>query len=374
MLKRRLYTPGPTEVPERVLKALSMQTIYHRSEEFKATLTYLRQALSRLFKTDGEVIILTSSGTGAMEAAVAGLFDEGDTAVVVEGGKFGQRWGQICQAFKVKSATLKIKWGSSPDVEQLEELVKKTPEAKGILVQICETSTGTYYDIKKIGEIAKKYDKLLIADGITAFGVYDIPVDEWGIDVAITGSQKALMTPPGLSVLSLSERALRSLVSRGYYFNLQRELKAQKKGQTAYTPAVNLFMALSEALKMMEEEGFENVFKRHERLASAMRAGVKAMGLSLFSENPANSVTAVKAPEGINGQDVVKTAKELFGVTIAGGQEHLKGKIFRLSHMGYVDILDVISQLVVVGQSLAKLGFEADVSAAVDAAFKAYGG
>ena len=198
-----------------------------------------------------------------------------------------------------------------------------------------------------------------MADGITAYGVYDIPTDEWGIDVAITGSQKALMTPPGLAVITLNEKAVNRLVEKPgtYYFNLKKEIKQQKKGQTAYTTATNLVVALNEALKMIVEEGIENVAKRHALLAEATRAGVKAMGLELLSNSPANGVTAVIAPEGINGQDVVKIAREKYGITIAGGQEHLKGKIFRLSHMGYVDQFDVLTGLEVTELALKELGY-----------------
>ena len=359
-LKRRLLTPGPTMVPERVLEALSRPTLYHRSPEFKEIFLDTRERLRRLFRTEGEVLILTSSGTGAMEAAVANLFKPGDSAVVVAGGKFGQRWEELCKAFGVKPITVEVEWGKSVSVEEIEKILTTTPDIKGVLVQICETSTGTIHDVKAIGEITKELpDCLLIADGITAYGVYDIPTDDWHIDVAITGSQKALMTPPGLAVISLNEKAINRLSDNptAYYFNLKKELKQQSKGQTAYTTATNLVVALNEALKMIEEEGLENVARRHEILAKATRAGVKALGLKLLSENPANGVTAVISPEGINGQDVVKIARETFGITIAGGQEHLKGKIFRLSHMGYVDIFDILTGLEVTEFALKKLGY-----------------
>ncbi|GAB6076092.1 pyridoxal-phosphate-dependent aminotransferase family protein [Desulfurobacterium crinifex] len=360
-IKQRLLTPGPTMVPERVLEALGKSTLYHRSPEFKEIFLEAKERLKRLFRTQGEVLILTSSGTGAMEAAVSNLFNPGDSAVVVVGGKFGERWKELCETFGVKPIVIEVEWGKSVRLEDIEEALKTNPDVKGVLVQICETSTGTIHDVKGIGELLKSYpDVLLIADGITAYGVYDIPTDEWGIDVGITGSQKALMTPPGLAVISLNEKAqqrLSEVESRSYYFNLKKELKNQQKGQTAYTTGVNLVVALNEALKMIEEEGLENVAKRHERLAEATRAGVKALGLELLSEKPANGVTAVLSPEGINGQDVVKIAREKYGITIAGGQEHLKGKIFRLSHMGYVDILDILTGLEVVEFALYELGY-----------------
>jgi len=375
-IKRRLLTPGPTMVPERVLEALSRPTLYHRSPEFKEIFLDTRERLRKLFKTEGEVLILTSSGTGAMEAAVANLFSSGDSAVVIAGGKFGERWKEICTAFGVKPVVIEVEWGKTVSVEEVERVLAQNPQVKGVLVQICETSTGTVHDVKSIGEITKNLpDCLLIADGITAYGVYDIPTDEWNIDVAITGSQKALMTPPGLAVISLNERALKRIseIPCAYYFNLRKELKQQLKGQTAYTTATNLVVALNEALKMIEEEGLERVAKRHQVLAEATRAGVKALNLKLFSEKPANGVTAVWSPEGIDGQDVVKIARESFGVTVAGGQEHLKGKIFRLSHMGYVDIFDILTGLEVVEFALKKLGYkEFNYGDSVRAAMEVY--
>ncbi len=350
-------------VPERVLEALSRPTLYHRSPEFKEIFLETRELLGKVLKTSGEVLILTSSGTGAMEAAVSNLFKPGDSAVVVVGGKFGQRWKELCLTYGVNPITVEVEWGKSVKVGEVKRAVEENPSVKGVLVQICETSTGTFHDVKAIGEITKERDDLLlIADGITAYGVYEISTDEWGIDVAITGSQKALMTPPGLAVISLNEKALErlnSLEDRAYYFNLKKEVKQQKKGQTAYTTATNLVVALNEALKMIEEEGLSEVARRHALLAEATREGVKAIGLELFSEKPANGITAVKAPNGVNGQDVVKVIREELGITVAGGQEHLKGKIFRLSHMGYVDIFDVLTGLEAVEFALKRLGYAA---------------
>jgi len=350
-------------VPERVLEALSRPTLYHRSPEFKEIFLETRELLREVLRTQGEVLILTSSGTGAMEAAVANLFNPGDSAVVIVGGKFGQRWKELCDAFGVRAIPINVEWGKAVELEDVERALKENPDVKGVLVQICETSTGTIHDVKGIGELLKNYpDALLIADGITAYGVYDIPTDEWGIDVAITGSQKALMCPPGLAVISLNGKAqerLAEVKERAYYFNLKKELKQQPKGQTAYTTATNLVVALNEALKMIVNEGIAEVARRHALLAEATREGVKALGLELFSQRPANGVTAVRAPEGVNGQDIVKIAREKFGVTIAGGQEHLKGKIFRLSHMGYVDIFDVLTGLEVVEFALKELGYTA---------------
>jgi len=358
-IKKRLLTPGPTMVPERVLEALSRPTLYHRSPEFKEVFLETRELLSQVMRTEGEVLILTSSGTGAMEAAVSNLFQPGDSAIVVVGGKFGQRWEELCRVYGINPIVINVEWGRAVDLEDVERALKENPDVKGVLVQICETSTGTVHDVRGIGELLKGYpDVLLVADGITAYGVYDIPTDEWGIDVAVTGSQKALMTPPGLAVITLSKKAVERIKPRNYYFDLKKEIKQQEKGQTAYTTATNLVVALNEALRMIVEEGVENVAKRHRVLAEATRKGVKALGLELLSSNPANGVTAVRCPEGIDGQEIVRIAREKYGVTIAGGQEHLKGKIFRLSHMGYVDQFDILTGLEVTEFALKELGYE----------------
>ena len=218
-------------VPERVLEALSRPTLYHRSPEFKEVFLETRELLKEVMRTDGEVLILTSSGTGAMEAAVANLFKPGDSAVVVVGGKFGQRWEELCRTHGVNPIVVNVEWGKTVKVEEVERVLSENPGVKGVLVQICETSTGTIHDVRAIGELLKKYpEALLVADGITAYGVYDIPTDDWGIDVAITGSQKALMTPPGLAVITLNGRAVERLAEnpRAYYFNLRKEIKQQR--------------------------------------------------------------------------------------------------------------------------------------------------
>ncbi|SNR81545.1 pyridoxal-phosphate-dependent aminotransferase family protein [Desulfurobacterium atlanticum] len=374
-LKERLMTPGPTPVPERVLQAMASHTMYHRSPKFKEIFAETIERLKRLFKTERDTLILTSSGTGAMEAAVSNLFSPGDSAVVIVGGKFGQRWKELCETFGVNPVVIELEWGKSVNPEDVKKKIEENRNIKGVLVQICETSTGAFNDVKALGEITARYDNvILVADGITAFGVYDIPVDDWNIDVAITGSQKALMTPPGLAVISLSEKA-KSRLSRkkwAYYFDLSKEIKNQAKGQTAYTPAVNLIVGLNEALKMIEEEGLENVAKRHEILAKSARAGIKALELELLPEHPANGVTAVKLPEHIDGQKFVSWIRDRLGIVIAGGQEHLKGKIFRLSHMGYIDIFDLLTQLEAVEFALTRMEMYPAYGKAVAAAMETY--
>ncbi|WP_457568443.1 pyridoxal-phosphate-dependent aminotransferase family protein [Desulfurobacterium sp.] len=374
-IKTRLLTPGPTMVPERVLQAMAAHTLYHRSPEFKAIFSETIERLKRFFHTERDTLILTASGTGAMESAVANLFAPGDSAVVVVGGKFGKRWKELCESYDVRPITIEVEWGKAVKPQEIKKALEENPDAKGVLVQICETSTGVYNDVKAIGEITSNYeDVILVADGITAFGVYDIPVDDWKIDVAITGSQKALMTPPGLAIISLNEKAKKRLERKRntYYFDLAKEIKNQARGQTAYTPAVNLIVGLNEALKMIEEEKLENVAKRHQILATCAREGIKAIGLEILSEVPANGVTAVKVPEHIDGQKLVAWIREKFGIVIAGGQEHLKGKIFRLSHMGYVDIFDLLTELEAVEFALTRMGYRIEYGTSVKAAMDTF--
>jgi len=354
--KRRLFTPGPTPLPPSVQNALSRPVLYHRSEEFREIFVGTLQRLKRLMRTNGEVVILTSSGTGAMESAVSNFFGEGDKVLVIVGGKFGKRWLEIAKLYGLEPIVIEVEWGRAVDPEEVRRAVKQYSPA-GILTQICETSTGTVYDIKAIGEISKEFGVILVADGITAYGVYDIPTDEWGIDIAITGSQKALMTPPGLAVVCVGKECLEKLKpSRSYYFDLQKEISQQRKGQTAYTVSTTLVVALNEALKLIEEEGLENTAKRHEVLAECARKGISSLGLELFSERPANGLTAVKCPEGLDCKKLVSCMKEK-GMTIAGGQDHLKGKIFRISHMGYVDVFDLVEVFSALEICLYQLGY-----------------
>jgi aspartate aminotransferase-like enzyme len=360
MVKERLFTPGPTPVPERVLRAISQGTMHHRSPAFKEVFTKVREKLKNLMKTSGEVLLLTSSGTGAMDAVVSNLFSEGEEVLVVVAGKFGERWLELAETYRLKPVAVELEWGKSVKPEDIEKALGR--RVAGVLLQICETSTGAFHDVKKVADVVRALspDALIVADGITAYGVYDIPTDEWGIDVAITGSQKALMTPPGIAVVSLGERAiekLRSTKARSYYFDLKRELKNQKEGQTAYTAGVNLVLGIAEALKMIEEEGISAVAERHSALAQAVRAGVKAIGLSLLPENPANGVTAVKLPQEIDGRAFLRIAREKFGAVIAGGQGKLRGKIFRLSHMGYIDAFDILTALHITELALAHAGY-----------------
>lgn len=361
MLKRYLLAPGPTPVPPEVLLAMARPIIHHRAPEFAQMFAQVREDLKWLFQTRNDVLILASSGTGGMEGAVSNFLSPGDKALCVNAGKFGERWVKLCQTFGAQVTEIKVEWGRAVDPQVVADALKKDPSIKAVYVQASETSTGVAHDVKTLAEIVKSYEgTILVVDAITALGVFDIKTDVWGIDVVITGSQKALMLPPGLAFVSVSEKAwqLAEKAKNGaFYFNFKKERDSQIKNQTAYTPAVSLIFGLQEVLKMLKAEGLEAVFARQAALAQAMREGIKAAGLSLFpKESPSDAVTAVSAPEGVDGQTIYKNLRVQYGITAAGGQDHLKGKIFRLSHMGYMDRFDVITALAAVEMVLRGLG------------------
>jgi len=342
MKKERLFTPGPVQIPERVLKVLGEPIIHHRTPEFKEIFAYTRELFKRVVDSPSDnFVYFASSGTGAMEAAVANFFNPGDKVIVINAGKFGERWAQIAHTYGLEVIELKYEWGKSADIDQLKDTLDKNPDAKGVLFQISETSTGAYHDYKAIGELCKDRDTLVVADAITALGVYNIKPEREGIDILIGGSQKALMLPPGLSILWFSQRAEKRLNPKGYYFDVKKEVKKQREATTAYTPAVSLIIGLRESLEMLLEEGMENVEKRHRLMSEATRRAVEELGFQILPENPAISVTAVLSDEA------EKLRKEMLalGIRTAGGQDHLKGKLFRISHMGYLDMLDHLSAI-----------------------------
>jgi aspartate aminotransferase-like enzyme len=361
MLKRYLLAPGPTPVPPEVLLAMARPIIHHRAPEFIPIFEEVRGGLKWLFQTRNDVLILASSGTGGMEGAVANFLSPGDKALVVNGGKFGERWGKICKTFGAQVTELKVEWGHAVNPQQVADALKKDPAIKAVYVQASETSTGVAHDTKALGEIVRTREgTILVVDAITALGVFDLKTDDWGLDVVVTGSQKALMLPPGLAFASISEKAwqLADKAKNGaFYFNFKRERENQTKNQTAYTPAVSMILGLQEVLRMLKAEGLENVFGRHATLARAMREGVKAAGLELFpKESPSDALTAISAPGGVDGQAIYKNLRVQYGMTAAGGQDHLKGKIFRVSHMGYMDRFDVIATVAAIEMVLKGLG------------------
>ncbi len=370
MIKRYLLAPGPTPVPPEVLLAMAQPIIHHRAPEFAELFGQVREDLKWLYQTASDVLILASSGTGGMEGSVANFLSPGDKALTVNGGKFGERWGKLCKTFGVQVTELKVDWGQAVDPQAVADALKKDPSIKAVYVQASETSTGVAHDVRKIAEIVRAYeDTIVVVDAITALGVMDLKTDAWGLDVVITGSQKALMLPPGLAFVSVSDKAWRlaeKAKNGAFYFDFKKERSSQAKNQTAYTPAVSMILGLQQVLKMLKAEGLEAVFARQATLAQATREGAKAAGLSLLAkDSPSNAVTAIRAPEGVDGQAIYKNLRVQYGITAAGGQDHLKGKIFRVSHMGYMDRFDVITALAAIEMTLKGLGHPVQLGSGV---------
>lgn len=371
MKKPYLLTPGPTPIPTEALLAMARPIIHHRHPEYERLFAEVRDGLKYVFQTKNEVLVFAASGTGGMEAAVANTLSPGEKALVVKGGKFGERWAEICQAYGVEVVPIEVEWGKAVEPERVASTLQQDPSIKAVFTTHSETSTGVLHDVKAIAEVVQKTPAILVVDAITSLGVTDLKTDEWGLDVVIAGSQKAVMLPPGLAFCSVSAKAW-GFVERSrlpkYYFSFVETKKSQEKNQSPFTPAIVLIVALRESLRLIKEEGLEGIFARHERLAKATRSGVQALGLELFAERPTPAVTAVKAPQGIPGGEIVRALRQRHGVTIAGGQGKLKDKIFRIAHLGYADTYDVIVALAALELTLAELKVPVKVGDGVRAA------
>jgi aspartate aminotransferase-like enzyme len=375
--KGHLVAPGPTEVPPDVLLSMARSVPHHRSDDFIPLFEKVREDLKWLFQTKNDVLILASSGTAAMESAVSNFLKRGDKAIVVRGGKFGERWAEILSAYGCHPVNIDVEWGKAVAPSLVEKALKDNPDAKAVYIQASETSTGVKHPVKEIAELVRNRDNtIMVVDAITALGVFDVRTDEWGLDIVVGGSQKALMLPPGLAFISVSDKAWKLSETSDlprYYLDLKKEKKNQLKAQTAYTPAVSLIVGLSKSLDMLKEEGLENIFKRHRILSKGVREGLKAMGLKLLAEDsPSEAVTAAICPEGIDGQKVVKYLREKFKIIIAGGQDRLKGKIFRIAHIGYYDPFDMILTLSAVEMALKDMGYEISLGNGVKRATEIY--
>jgi aspartate aminotransferase-like enzyme len=346
--------------------------IHHRTPEFSKIFAEVRSGLQKLFQTAGDVLVLASSGTGAMEASVVNLLSAGDRVIVVNGGKFGERWTKICQSYGVVVEEIEVEWGEAVAVERVRKALDQFPDAKALLVQASETSTTAVHPVGEIAALTRTRETLLVVDGITAVGVYDLPMDRCGIDVLVTGSQKALMLPPGLAFVALSERAWKRADRPHlptFYFDLKRERKNQADNTTAYTPAVSLVFGLHAVLGMLEQEGYENVFRRHARLAAATRAAGAALGLRpLAPLAPSPAATGLYMPPGIDSGKLTKYLRDKVGVSFAGGQDQLKGKIVRIAHIGYFGDFDVVTAIAALEMSLNKFGARVDFGSGVAAA------
>ena len=376
--KYLLFAPGPSPIPPNVLLAMAEPIIHHRAPAYIKVLEEVREGLKYVFQTKNEVLLFASSGTGAMEGAVTNTLCAGDKALVVQSGKFGERWANICKAYGVHAKIIHVEWGKAVDPDLIKKALDVEPSLRAVMIQASETSTGVMHPVREIAEIVKKHDNtILIVDAITGLGVFDLPTDKWGLDVLVGGSQKAMMLPPGLAFAALTDKAwgfVEKATLPRFYFDFKRELKNIKDNQSAWTPAVSLVVGLREVLRMIKEEGLENVFARTDRMARATREAMKALGLALFApDSPSNAVTAVVAPPGVDGQKVVKVLREKHNITIAGGQDQAKGKIFRIAHFGYMDTYDIVTAVAAVEMTLKELGYAVELGRGVKAALEVLG-
>ena len=373
--KRYLLTPGPTPVPPEVLAAISQPIIHHRGSDFKPIYERSLTRLREVFRTDQDVLLFGAAGTGAMESAVANLCSPGERVLVVSAGHFGERWRSIASAYGAEVEALEYEWGEIPSAEDVAARLQELGGAKAVFITHSETSTGVVCDLQSLAAAVSEQGALSVVDAVSSLGAVPLETDGWGLDVVVSGSQKALMTPPGLAMTSVSERAW---AGRGeaprFYFDWQRTRAGQAKLDSAFTPAVSLVRALDVALGLLLDEGLEAVFERHVRLGRACREGAKAMGLELFSPDDDRSavVTAIRAPDGIDATELVRSLRDRFGITIANGQGVLKGKIFRIGHIGYFDVFDITTALAAVEVVLADLGAELERGVAVTRALEAY--
>ncbi|MGC8773894.1 MAG: pyridoxal-phosphate-dependent aminotransferase family protein [Chlorobaculum sp.] len=376
-MKKRLFTPGPTPVPENVMLRMAAPIIHHRNPEFMEILERVHEDLKYLFRTTQPVVVMTCSGTGGMEAAISSLFRQGDKVITINGGKFGERWGELARIYTGDCVEEKIEWGTAISPERIAELLDEHPDAMGVCITHSETSTGTASDVKALcAAIRERSDALILVDGITAIGAHEFHFDDWGADICITGSQKGLMMPPGLALVAVSERAQDIIHNRKhqpqYYLSLRKALKSHAGNDTPFTPAVSLIIGLDEALQMLRAEGIENVWARHEALAGACRLGCQALGMELFSQSPSYAVTAVWLPEGADWKQFNNTLKVRNGITIAAGQDEFKGRIFRISHLGYYDELDMLTLMGGLERSLKMMEIPFRVGVGVSAVQRAF--
>ena len=374
MYKQRLFTPGPTPVPEEVLLELARPMFHHRTAEYRAMLEQVTKDLQYVLGTSQDVYTITGSGSAAMEAAVSNVVAPGETVIAVRGGKFGERWSELGKAFGAGVVDIDTEWGTAVTAAGIAEALKANPGAVAVYITQCETSTATITDVEAIGKVVAETAALLVVDGISSIGAVPYKMDEWGVDITVTGSQKALMLPPGLAFLACSEKAWRKIEAtdpRAYYVDLKAYRASLAKGfDNPYTPANLMVRAAMKALSMIRDEGLETVWARSRRLADALRAGAAALGLELFSSSPSDSVTALKVPDGIDGVQLPKVMVSDYGVRCAGGQAHLKGRIIRFTTMGYTDAWDILAAVGALEMSLAKLGHQVDFGAGVAAAQK----
>ncbi|MFO0810677.1 MAG: alanine--glyoxylate aminotransferase family protein [Gemmataceae bacterium] len=369
-MKPRLLTPGPTPVPEETLLELAKPVTFHRTGEFKAILGEVVEDLKYVFQTKGSVLVLTASGTGGMESCVSNCVAPGEKAILLICGRWGERWRGICKAWGVNIVAVEAPYGEAVPPAALEKALAQHPDAVAVFATLSETSTGVVSDIEAYGKLVAKTPALFCVDTISGLGVMECRTDEWKIDVNVTGSQKALMLPPGLAYVAVSDKAwakMEKTPAKTFYLDLKRYKAKIAENDTPYTPANTLIKAQRVSLKRLRAEGIENVWKRHARVAAACRAGVQAMGLELFAKQPGDGLTVINVPEGIDGTAALGKLEKKYGLKLANGQDNLKGKVWRLAHMGYIDQFEVLSALAGLELVLLEMGFGLEPGAGVAA-------
>jgi len=375
MKRNLLLSPGPSKVPPELCEVLGRPVIHHRTPQFQAVLKEVFEGLKKLLKTQNDVFIFASSGTGGMEAAVCNLLSTGDKAITVEAGKFGERWTELCKVYGINAKVLKITWGKSVSAAEIKSLLDADKDIKAVFITLCETSTATMPDIKAIGDVVKATNAVLVVDAISGLGPDALKTDEWGVDVVCSACHKGLMLPPGVAFVSVSPKAMK-LVEQSklpkYYFDFKKCKKAVEKTDTPFTPAIGLVIAMNESLKMINAKGVETLWPYYAKMGKAVRAAAKALGLKLLAEESvaSNAVTAIFVPDGIDGEKLVKTLRDVHGITMAGGQGDLKGKIIRIAHMGAVDEYDLLTGLSAIEKVLSQMGYKFELGAGVAAAQK----
>lgn len=376
MQKLRLMTPGPTMVPPEVTAEMAGPMDHHRTAGHRQILKEITEGLQYVFQTRGACLTMTGSGTAAMEAAIIGACNPGGKALVVDGGKFGERWAKVCKSFHIDHRVLKIEWGTGVRPEQIVDALKADAKINTVIVVHSETSTAAACDLEGVAGITRERDCLLVVDGITSVGALPVRMDEWGVDLMVTGSQKALMCPPGLSMVAVADRAwkrIESFPSLAFYNCLKAYRKSLADWDSPYTPAITLMMGLRKALQMIRSDGLEKIWQRTARLARATRAAGEAIGLRPFAKDHSDSLTALLLPEGLDEPTFRKRLRSDYGIVAAGGQDQLKGRVIRLNHMGYVDATDTLGAIAAAELTLAGMGHKFPLGAGVSAAMAVLG-
>jgi aspartate aminotransferase-like enzyme len=358
-----LRIPGPTPCPPQVLAAVAKPMINHRGRHFAELIGRVVGRLKRFYRTQGDVLVLTASGTGGLEAAVVNTLSPGDRVLAVVIGAFGERFAAIAQAYGAEVVRLEYEWGRAADPDDVRRVLSRDPRIKAVLVTHNETSTGVTNPLKALAAVVREHERLLLVDAVSSLGAIPLETDAWGLDVVVTGSQKGWMVPPGLAFVSVSQRAweaYREAKMPRFYLDLGRHKEALERGQTPWTPALSVLFGLDVALEMMEAEGLENIFARHARIGEMTRQGVKALGLRLLADEryASNTVTAVVVPDGVDERVLRRLLEDEYGVVLAGGQGKLSGKIFRIGHLGWVTEEDIRDTLDSLAQALPRLGYQ----------------